>query len=135
MVEKQKSHWSKKSFRDVSRTQSKIYDGAFLHQQLMACKPPFDVRRAYKSFLSRFSLLINYTMWSSNLFPTSSCFPRPGSGSRLFRVRVWGLGPGFRSSPRKTRPKLATTAGDQCKKFEVNKKNTRVTSMTWICCF
>ena len=28
-VEKQESHWNKKSIRDVFRTQSKIYDGAF----------------------------------------------------------------------------------------------------------
>ena len=31
MVEKQASHWNKKSFRDVFRTQSKIYNTAFLH--------------------------------------------------------------------------------------------------------
>ena len=69
---------------------------------------------AYKSLLSRFSVLINYNMWSSNHFSTSSGFPRfsgsrffraqvfqgPGFlGSRFFRIRVQGPGPGFRSSP------------------------------------
>ena len=59
-------------------------------------------------------MLINYTMWSSNLFFAPSCFSRfsgsrffrvqvfqgPGfSGSKFFRVQVQGLGPGFRSSP------------------------------------
>ena len=58
----------------------------------------------YKPLLSRSSVLINYTMWSFNLFTASSCFPqcswRSGfSGSRFFWVRVQGLGPGFRSSP------------------------------------
>ena len=82
-----------------------------------------------KSLLSRFSVLISYTMQSSNHFSTSSCFPRflwsrfsgsrffrvqyfrlqvfqgPGfqspsfSGSSFFRFRVQGPGPGFRSSP------------------------------------
>ena len=44
----------------------------------------------YRSLLSRFSVLINYTMWSFDLFTASSCFPhfswRPGfsrSGSRV----------------------------------------------------
>ena len=31
---------------------------------------------AYKSFHSRFSVLINYTIWSLNIFSSSSCFPR-----------------------------------------------------------
>ena len=64
---------------------------------------------AYKSLLSRFSVLISYNMWSSNHFSISSCFPC-FSGSRFFRVhvfqgpgsksmvRVQGPGPGFRSS-------------------------------------
>ena len=72
----------------------------------------------YKSLLSRFSVLINYTMWSFNLFTASSCFPHfsrrpdfwksrffkvqvfqdPGfSGSRFFRVQVF-QGPGFSGS-------------------------------------
>ena len=47
---------------------------------------------AYKSLLSRFSVLINYNMWSSDHFSTSSRFPR-FSGSRFFRVQVFqGLG-------------------------------------------
>ena len=45
--------------------------------------------------LSRFSVLISYNMWSSNHFSTSSCFPC-FSGSRFFRVRVHGPGPGSR---------------------------------------
>ena len=61
----------------------------------------------YKSLLSRFSVLINYTMCSFNLLTASSCFPhfywRPGfPGSRFFRVQVFlgpvFQGPGFRSS-------------------------------------
>ena len=65
---------------------------------------------AYKSLLSRFSVLIVYIIWFSSLFSTSSCFPR-FSWSRFFRIqvfvgpgfsgsgfRVQGLGPGFRSS-------------------------------------
>ena len=62
-----------------------------------------DVRLAYKSFLGRFSVLINYTMWPSNLFFCIQLFLAffivqnfSGSGSR---VRVQGLGPGFRISP------------------------------------
>ena len=51
---------------------------------------------AYKSFLNRFSVLINYIMWFSNHFSTSSCFLR-FSGSRLFRVQVF-LSPGFSRS-------------------------------------
>ena len=52
---------------------------------------------AYKSLLSRFSVLISYNMWSSNHFSISSRFPC-FSGSRFFRVRVQGPRPGFRSS-------------------------------------
>ena len=49
---------------------------------------------AYKSFLSRFSVFINYIMWSDNLFSVSSCFPC-FSWSSLFRVQVFqGLSPG-----------------------------------------
>ena len=75
----------------------------------------------YKFLFSRFSVLINYTMWYFNLFTASSCFPHfsshsgfsgsrffwvqvfqgPGfPGSRFFRVRIQGLGSGFRSSPK-----------------------------------
>ena len=70
-----------------------------------------------KSLLSRFSVLINYTIQSSDHFSTSSCFPGflwsrffgvqcfrvpvfqdPGfSGSRFFRVQVF-QGPGFSGS-------------------------------------
>ena len=76
---------------------------------------------AYKSLLSRFSVLISYNTCSSNHFSISSRFPYfsrskifrvhvfqgPGfSGSRFFRVqvfrvpvfRVQGPGPGYRSS-------------------------------------
>ena len=70
-----------------------------------------DVRLAYKSFLSRFSMLINYTMWSSNLFCCIQLFPTffivqdfqicQGLGfseSRIFWVQVFqGLGPGSES--------------------------------------
>ena len=72
------------------------------------------VRLAYKSFLSRISMLINYTMWSSNLFfffhpAVSRVFQSSGffraqvfqgdgfSGSRSFWVRVF-QGPGFSES-------------------------------------
>ena len=54
---------------------------------------------AYKSLLSRFSVLINYVMWSDNLFSLSSCFPC-FSWSSLFAVRIFrfqvfqGLSPG-----------------------------------------
>ena len=66
---------------------------------------------AYKSLLSRFSVLISYNMCSCNHFSISSrfqCFSRsrffrvqvfqgPGfSGSRFFRVQVF-QGPGFQS--------------------------------------
>ena len=40
--------------------------------------------------LNRFSVLINYIVWSSNHFSTSSCF----SGSRFFSVQVF-QGPGL----------------------------------------
>ena len=43
---------------------------------------------AYKSFLNRLSVLINYIVWSSNHFFTSSCFLN-FLGSRLFRVQVF----------------------------------------------
>ena len=42
---------------------------------------------AYKSLLSKFSVLISYNMWSYNHFSISNCFPC-FSGSRFFRVRV-----------------------------------------------
>ena len=55
---------------------------------------------AYKSLLlllSIFSVLINYIMWSYNLFCVSSCFPHHGPGfsgprfllSRFFRAQVF----------------------------------------------
>ena len=50
---------------------------------------------AYKSLLSRFSVLISYNMWSSNHLSISSCFPC-FSGSRFFRVWVEDPGPGSR---------------------------------------
>ena len=82
-----------------------------------------DARLAYKSFLGRFSTLINYTMWSSNFFFCIWLFPAffivqnfhspdfsessffrvqvfliPGfSGSRFFRVQFF-QGPGFSGS-------------------------------------
>ena len=65
----------------------------------------FFRRFAYKSLLNRFSVLIDYIMWSFNHFSTSSCFLH-FLGSRflrvLFKVPVQGLGPGFWSSPFKT---------------------------------
>ena len=55
---------------------------------------------ACKSLLSRFLVLINYFMWSYNLFSVSNIFQGPGfSGSRFFRGRVQGLESRFRSSP------------------------------------
>ena len=43
---------------------------------------------AYKSLLSRFSVLISYNLWSSNHFSISSRFPC-FSRSRFFRVQVF----------------------------------------------
>ena len=54
---------------------------------------------AYKSLLSRLSVLISYNMWSSNHFSISSCFPC-FSGSWFFRVWVQGPGPGPGSGSR-----------------------------------
>ena len=56
----------------------------------------FFRRFAYKSLLDRLPVLImlNYIMWSSNHFSTSSCFPH-FSGSRFFRVQIFH-GPFFR---------------------------------------
>ena len=63
---------------------------------------------SYKSLLKIFSVLINYIMWSSNHFSTSSCFLRflgsAFSGSSFSRVQVFQApGPGsgcrFRSNP------------------------------------
>ena len=51
---------------------------------------------AYKSLLSRFSVLISYTMWYFNLFSAFNCFQR-FSWSRFFRVQFF-LGPGFSES-------------------------------------
>ena len=48
---------------------------------------------AYKSLFSRFSVLINYNIWSSNHFSISSCFPC-FSEPRFFRVQVF-QGPCF----------------------------------------
>ena len=49
---------------------------------------------AFKSLLSRFSVLISYNMWSSNHFSICSCFPC-FSGSCFFRVQGFqGPGPG-----------------------------------------
>ena len=66
-----------------------------------------DVGLAYKSFLSRFSMLINYTMCSSNLFFCIQLFPTffivqnfqstDFSGSRIFRIQFF-LSPGFSGS-------------------------------------
>ena len=47
----------------------------------------FFRRFPYKSLLNKFSVLINYIMWSFNHFSTFSCFPR-FSGPRFFRARV-----------------------------------------------
>ena len=56
---------------------------------------------AYKSLLSRFSVLISYNMWSSNHFSISSRFPC-FSESRFFRVQVL-QGPGFSVSGSRVR--------------------------------
>ena len=53
---------------------------------------------AVKSLLSRFSLLVNYIMWSCNIFSVSSC-SQCFSWSWFFRVQVQDLGLGFRGSP------------------------------------
>ena len=53
---------------------------------------------AFKSRFNRFSVLVNYIMWSYNLFSVSSCFPR-FTWSRFFWVHVQGLGLAFRSNP------------------------------------
>ena len=59
-----------------------------------------DVRLAYKSFLSRISMLINHTMWSSNFFfffffAVSRDFHSPSfSEPRFFRIQVF-QGSGF----------------------------------------
>ena len=42
---------------------------------------------AYKSFINRFSMLMNYILWFSNHFSTSSYFPR-FSGCRFFIIQV-----------------------------------------------
>ena len=49
-------------------------------------------RFAYKSLLNRFSVLINYIMWFSSPFSTSSCFLQicaGFSGFRFFEVQVF----------------------------------------------
>ena len=53
----------------------------------------FFRRFVYKSLLNKFSVLVNYIMWSSNHFSTSSYFPS-FSKSRFFSVQVF-QGPGF----------------------------------------
>ena len=55
-----------------------------------------DVRLACKSFISRFSMLINFTMWSSNRFFCNQLFPAFFKDG-LFRVEVF-QGPGFSES-------------------------------------
>ena len=50
--------------------------------------PQFFRSFAYKSLLNRFLVWMNYIMWSSNHFSTSSSFPR-FSGSRFFRIQVF----------------------------------------------
>ena len=56
---------------------------------------------AYRSLLSRLSVLISYNMWSYNHFSISSCFPC-FAGSRFFRVQVF-QGPGFSESKSRVR--------------------------------
>ena len=56
----------------------------------------FFRRFAYRSLLNRFSVLINYIIWSSNHCSTPSCFPR-FSGSRFLRVQLF-QDPGFLGS-------------------------------------
>ena len=54
------------------------------------------------SFLSRFSMLINYTIWSSNLFFCIQFFSRVFHSLEFFRVQVFLVqvfqGPGFSES-------------------------------------
>ena len=71
----------------------------FLRRFSVSLKIPnnyFFGRFAYKPLLNRFSVLMNYIMWFSNHFSTSSCLPH-FSGSRFFRVQVF-QGPGFPGS-------------------------------------
>ena len=87
-----------------------------------------------KSLLSRISVLINYTMQSSNHCSTSSCFPRflwsrffrvqyfkvqvfqtPNfCGSRFFRVQVFQSSR-FSGSGSKVRVQVLEVAGKKCK--------------------
>ena len=47
------------------------------NRYILSWKTSFlNVRLVCKSFISRFSILINYAMWSSNLFSAYRCFPR-----------------------------------------------------------
>ena len=87
-----------------------------------------------KSLLSRISVLINYTMQSSNHCSTSSCFPRflwsrffrvqyfkvqvfqtpDFCGSRFFRVQVFQSSR-FSGSGSKVRVQVLEVAGKKCK--------------------
>ena len=84
-----------------------------------------------KSFLSRISMLINYTMWYSNLFlhpAVSRVFRSSGfSESRFFRVQVF-QGSGFSDSGSRVRVQVlspglevAVFKGSLCFSFEVDK--------------
>ena len=99
---------------------------------------------AYKSLLSRFSVLISYNMWPSNHFSISNRFPcfsgsrffsvqvlqGPGFyGFRFFRTWVWvqDPGPGFRSSHKSQKP-MTNQYGKRAlsnKKYEIKCLNTR----------
>ena len=80
-----------------------------------------------KSFLSRILMLINYTMWSSNLFlhpAVSRVFHSSGfSGSRFFRVQVF-QGSGFSGSGSRVWAQVLEVAvfkGSLCFSFKVDK--------------
>ena len=94
------SYWEKflKLIKFITQSHSS-FEFFFIHKHVF-CLPQWLFFRwlADESLLSRFSALINYIMWSYNLFPVSSSFPR-FSWSWLFRVQVQGLGAGFGNSP------------------------------------
>ena len=94
------SYWEKflKLIKFITQSHSS-FEFFFIHKHVF-CLPQWLFFRwlADESLLSRFSALINYIMWSYNLFPVSSSFPR-FSWSWLFRVQVF-QGPSPRSGCR-----------------------------------
>ena len=90
------SFLTEKSFRNLSSLFHNLIYRFWIHSyslsrfsvSLKSLSNYFFRRFAYKSLLNRFSVLINYIMWSSNHFSISSCFPR-FSASKIFRVQVF----------------------------------------------